>query len=78
MPLRKVLNKAELLVRVNPINPLSKNEIDAVNKMVRKSVTFLPNMEEHKKYNELFYNVYLKMFPKLKKIYRSIRNFAKK
>lgn len=55
-----------------------KNEIDAVNKMVRKSVTFLPNMEEHKKYNELFYNVYLKMFPKLKKIYRSIRNFAKK
>lgn len=29
-PLRKVLNKAELLVRVNPINPLSKNEIDAV------------------------------------------------
>ncbi len=30
IPLREVLNKSELLVRVNPINPLSKNEIDAV------------------------------------------------
>ncbi len=30
MPLRKVLNKSELLVRVNPINSLSKSEIDAV------------------------------------------------
>ncbi len=30
MPLRKVLKKSELLVRVNPINPLSKQEIDMV------------------------------------------------
>ena len=30
LPLRKVLAKSELLVRVNPINPLSKSEIDAV------------------------------------------------
>lgn len=30
LPLRNVLKKAELLVRVNPINPLSKNEIDKV------------------------------------------------
>lgn len=29
-PLREALNKAELLVRVNPINPLSKSEIDSV------------------------------------------------
>lgn len=30
MPLRKALKKSELLVRVNPINPLSKQEIDMV------------------------------------------------
>lgn len=30
IPLRKALTKSELLVRVNPINPLSKSEIDAV------------------------------------------------
>lgn len=29
-PLREAVKNAELLVRVNPINPLSKNEIDAV------------------------------------------------
>lgn len=29
-PLRNVVKKSELLVRVNPINPLSKEEIDAV------------------------------------------------
>ena len=29
-PMRAALKKAELLVRVNPINPLSKDEIDAV------------------------------------------------
>ena len=29
-PLRKVITKAELLVRVNPMNPLSKEEIDRV------------------------------------------------
>lgn len=29
-PMRKTLKKSELLVRVNPINPLSKAEIDAV------------------------------------------------
>ena len=28
--LREVIDKSELLVRVNPINPLSKAEIDAV------------------------------------------------
>ncbi len=30
LPMRKTLTKSELLVRVNPINPLSKAEIDAV------------------------------------------------
>lgn len=30
LPMREALTKAELLVRVNPINPLSKTEIDAV------------------------------------------------
>lgn len=30
LPLRKALKTSELLVRVNPINPLSKGEIDAV------------------------------------------------
>lgn len=30
LPMRKVLTKSELLVRVNPINSLSKSEIDAV------------------------------------------------
>jgi len=30
LPLREVLTKSELLVRINPINPLSKSEIDAV------------------------------------------------
>ena len=30
LPMRKAITKAELLVRVNPINPLSEKEIDAV------------------------------------------------
>ena len=30
LPMRKALTKSQLLVRVNPINPLSKSEIDAV------------------------------------------------
>lgn len=54
-----------------------KNEKEAVNKMVHRSVTFVPNLEIHKKYNELFYEAYVELFPKLKKIYRSVRDFSK-
>ena len=41
LPLRNALKKAELLVRVNPINPLSKDEIDDMMAIMEQHVTLL-------------------------------------
>ena len=35
----------------------------------------MPNMENHKKYDYLFKNVYMKMYPSLKDIYKKVRSF---
>lgn len=51
---------------------------DAVNSMVHKSDTFLPNQETHKKYDYLYYKAYSKMYPQLKNIYREIKEYGKK
>jgi len=42
---------------------------EAVQAMVKPQETFQPNAENHKIYDSLFYNVYLKMYPSLKKSY---------
>ncbi len=46
---------------------------EAVEAMVRKGDTFIPNEENHKTYNYLFNHAYLKMFPKLKGIYKDLK-----
>ena len=51
---------------------------DAVKKMVRVSSTFYPNDLAHQQYNYLYRHVYLKMFPRLKNIYKDIKNFGKR
>lgn len=49
---------------------------EAVKSMVHQTVEFTPNMENFKKYNYLYKNVYLKMYPKLKKSYKKIKQFC--
>ena len=48
---------------------------EAVSSMVETRETFYPNEEIHEKYNFLYENVYLKLYPRLKSIYREIKNF---
>ena len=50
----------------------------AMKKMSHISKTFQPNMEVHKQYDYLYKKVYLKMYPKLKNIYKDITTFRKK
>ncbi len=54
-----------------------KDQKEAALAMSHKSTTFEPNMENHKKYDFLFKNVYMKMFPRLSKIYKNIHLFEK-
>ena len=54
-----------------------KNQKEAALAMSHKSTTFEPNMENHKKYDFLFKNVYMQMFPRLNKIYKNIHLFEK-
>ena len=54
------------------------NVDDAVKAMVHKGKEFKPNMEAHEKYNYLFEKAYMKMYPRLKNIYRDIKEFDKK
>lgn len=49
---------------------------EAVKKMVRYSETFKPNMENHAVYDHLFNNVYLKLYPNLKKEYEYLWDFT--
>lgn len=46
--------------------------------MSRVTATFYPNETNHKKYNYLYKNVYVKMFPQLKNIYKDLKKYDKK
>lgn len=50
---------------------------EAIAKMVHVRDTFYPDPATHKKYDYLYLNAYEKMYPKLKGIYRSIKDFNK-
>lgn len=56
---------------------LATNEFGSIeettNAMVHKGKTFMPNSEVHAEYEYLFRNVYLKMFPKLNNLYKSLK-----
>ena len=51
---------------------------EAVESMVHVSDEYIPNEENHKKYDYLFKHAYMKMFPQLKDIYKDIKTFADK
>ena len=52
-----------------------KNKRQAAESMIRVSKTFQPNPENVKKYDYLFNNVYMKVYPQLKNIYKNIKEF---
>ena len=51
---------------------------EAMEKMTRKTQVFTPNAEATKQYDELYRRVYLKMYPKLKNVYKDINKFTKR
>ncbi len=51
---------------------------EAMKAMSHKTQTFTPNPEAAKQYEELYRRVYLKMYPKLKNVYRDINRFTKR
>ncbi len=55
-----------------------KNSDEAIAKMVRTTTKFVPNLEVTKKYDYLFENAYMKMYPSLKGIYKDIKRFNHK
>jgi sugar (pentulose or hexulose) kinase len=50
----------------------------AIKDMTRIRQTFEPDMKTHRIYDELYHNVYLKMYDRLKPLYESIRDIEKK
>lgn len=46
---------------------------EAIENMVHHDKIYMPNLENHKQYNEYFYNVYLKIYSKLKKMNKTLR-----
>lgn len=48
---------------------------DAIKAMVHSSKQFVPNLENHAKYTYLYKKVYLKIYPRLKHVYKSIKKF---
>ena len=52
-----------------------RNKREAAESMIRISKTFQPNPENAKKYDYLFDNVYMKVYPQLKNIYKNIKEF---
>lgn len=55
-----------------------KNVNEAVKSMVHQTEEYVPNLTNHKKYDYLFKHAYMKMFPRLKNIYKDIKDFADK
>ena len=51
---------------------------EAMKAMSHKSVTFTPNKENVEQYNFLYKEVYLNMYPRLKKIHRELNKFTKR
>lgn len=51
------------------------NVEEAVEAMVHQSCEFIPNQENVKKYDYLFQNVYMPMYPNLRKIYVKIKKY---
>ena len=51
---------------------------EAIEAMSHKTQTFVPNPEAAKTYDELFKKVYLKMFPRLKNVYKDINHLTKR
>ena len=51
---------------------------EAMEKMSHKTTTFMPNKEAAAQYERLYRKVYLKMFPRLKNIYKEINRFTKR
>lgn len=51
---------------------------EATKQMVHVSKTFYPNEVAHRQYLYLYKNVYVKMYPQLKDIYRDINKFSKR
>ena len=51
---------------------------EATNKMTRVTKTFEPNESAHKKYQYLYKNAYVKLFPQLKGIYKDLKKYEKK
>lgn len=47
----------------------------AVEALVKKGETIKPRKGAHKVYDDLYHNVYLKMYPSLKDVYRDIKDF---
>lgn len=55
------------------------NNIDeAINEMSHATTRFEPNEVVHQQYQYLYKNVYLKLYPRLKDVYKSIKFFNKK
>lgn len=54
------------------------NVNDAIKSMSHLTVTFEPNPVAHEKYEYLYKHVYLKMYPKLKNVYKDITSYRKK
>ena len=51
---------------------------EATDQMVHKAKTFYPNEIAHRSYDTLYNKVYVKMYPQLKDIYRSLNRFLKR
>ena len=51
---------------------------EATKAMVHKTTTFSPNEVAAQQYEDLYRKVYLKMFPKLKDVYKHINKFTKR
>ena len=51
---------------------------EATDKMTRLTKTFEPDEATHKRYNYLYKNAYVKLFPQLKGIYKDLKKYEKK
>lgn len=60
------------------VNGDFKDKKEAAESMVRVSKTFQPNPENAKKYDYLFSHAYMKIYPKMKNIYKDIKEFDEK
>ena len=49
---------------------------EAMAAMSHKTITFSPNEVAHQQYEDLYKKVYLKMYPRLKRVYRHINKFT--